>query len=205
MAKKKVKIAVKGKVAKKAAGPAQKATAPVKFVDGMAYPWGRAKGLLNIFWALIPILGGFATIGYLKTIVNNLVAGNTKGLPLFGRFWENTGEGLKVFVFLLPLMVVYVLLSSIPYLGGVISAILALFFMPYLVIKFLVKGEFMASLDVQKAVTEVFGNLGEYAMALLKTFAFYVVYGLLSIVLIGIPCLKLGQCFYLADFYRRHS
>ncbi|MFH1637121.1 MAG: DUF4013 domain-containing protein [Candidatus Woesearchaeota archaeon] len=183
----------------------KKAKGPVNFISGMTYPWGRAKGLLNIFWALIPILGWLALMGYGKKIIQELVKGNTNSLPVFGGFWENLEKGFWVFVLLIPLYVVVTVLGWIPLLGRLIVPVIAIFFIPYLVINFMVKGQFAATLEIKKAASEVFKNLGEYVVAFLKTIAFGIVYGLLCFVLIGIPCLSFGQYFYLADFYRKHS
>lgn len=193
---------------KKLQKAAVKTAAPLKpagFQEGMTYPWNRAKGLLNIFWALIPIIGWLALLGYMKTIVQELVKGNTKELPLFGNFWENVKSGFWVFLMLIPLYVVAGALSWLPIVGWMIAIVLNLFFVPYLVTNFLVKGEFKASFEVSKAAAQVFNNIGDYVMAMLKTLAFCILYGLLSIVLVGIPALEFGHMFYLADFYRRHS
>ncbi len=169
--------------------------------DGLRYPWGHARRLWNILWALLPILGWLALLGYVKKITNALVKGDKAGLPEFGSFSMNMKEGFWVFVKMIPLMIVVMVVQMVPLVGWLAYMLLAIFFVPYLAIHFLVRGDFAATFDYKAVIEHVFGNLKDYAVALLKTIVFYVVYFVLSFVLVGIPCLYFGSCFYLAEFY----
>lgn len=172
--------------------------------EGLKYPWGKASRQWNILWVLIPIFGWFALIGYFKKIIQELVKGNTKTLPAFGGFWKNFTEGLMAFVFLIPTIVILSVLNAIPVAGNAAAFIIQLFILPWLVINFLVKGDFASLWEVKKAFFKVFNNAVDYLWALLKQIVYWVVYGVLSIVLVGIPGYAFGPYYFLADFYRRN-
>ncbi|MEA3378552.1 MAG: DUF4013 domain-containing protein [Nanoarchaeota archaeon] len=176
-----------------------------EFKEGLSYPWRDMKKLWNILWVLIPILGHFALMGYVKKIVNELVKGNNKSLPAFGNFWTNLRLGFWVFIKLVPLMLLLSFINLLPWIGGLVNAFLCIFFIPYLAINFLVTGKFADLFDYKKVIKNVFNNAGEYLIAFFKTLGYMVIYYLLSFVLIGIPCLTFGQFYFLTEFYAKYQ
>ena len=173
--------------------------------EGLKYPWNKGSRLWNILWILIPILGWFAIVGYFKRIVKGLVNGQTTQLPAFGSFWENFKEGLMVSIFLIPTFVVLFLIGFIPFVGGVVGILIEVFLLPWLIINLLVKGTFGSVWEIKSAYNEVFDNIKEYVIAYIKTLIYLLIYGLLSIIIIGIPALTFGNYFFLAEFYRNNN
>jgi len=177
----------------------------ISFEEGLRYPWKNKKRLWNILWILIPIVGLFAIIGYAQRIVQAMAKGDFRGLPAFNKFWENCGNGFMVFIRLIPLMIVVMLMNFIPLVGNVAYLFVAIFMLPYMIINFLVKDKFSALWEVEKTINVVFKNVTAYLIAFAKQIVFVIVYGIASIILIGIPCYVFGNAIFLADFYRNHS
>lgn len=175
------------------------------FSDGLRYPWGTPKRLLNILWLLIPFIGGFALIGYSQSIIRATVAGNKTSLPEFIGFKDNLKKGFRLFVKALPLLIAYSLVYSLPGIGSIAGWIACMFFLPYLTINLIITDKFEESFNIKKAYNVVFHNIEEYIMAFLKTLGFIIIYSFLSIILIGIPCLAFGHVFFLAEFYSNHN
>jgi len=175
------------------------------FSDGLRYPWGVPKRLWNILWALIPVLGWLALIGYSQNIIRAIVAGNKKDLPEFISFGENLRKGFLLFVKMLPLVLAYFFITTIPVIGGIAGFVAVVFFMPYLIINLFITDDFGESFNIKKVWDNVFNNLEEYLIAYLKMIGFTLVYGILLIILIGIPCLQFGCWFFLAEFYTNHN
>jgi len=176
-----------------------------RFTEGLKYPWGNAKRQWNILWALIPIIGWFALIGYCQGILRAIIAGNKTNLPEFVGFGDNFKRGFMLFVKILPLMIAYSLVYKIPVIGTTAGFIAEVFFVPYLTINLLVTGKFEESFNIKKTWNAVFNNFGEYLLAYIKTIGFVIIYVFLSIILVGIPGLMFGQLFFLAEFYSNHS
>ncbi|MBD3248752.1 DUF4013 domain-containing protein [Candidatus Woesearchaeota archaeon] len=177
----------------------------VEFVEGLKYPWGNPKKLWNILWVLVPILGIFALIGYVQKIMRSIVGGDVSGLPEFGNFMENLKNGFVLFLKMIPIMVVVVIVNMIPFIGWFAYLLITVFFLPWLMINLFVKDTLKATFEFEKAAKAVFGNFVEYIIAYVKTIVYAIIYGLLSLVLVGIPCLQFGQNIYLADFYAKTS
>ncbi|MDP2907738.1 MAG: DUF4013 domain-containing protein [Nanoarchaeota archaeon] len=175
------------------------------FSDGLKYPWGAPKRLLNILWALIPFIGWLALVSYSQSIIRVIVAGNKTSLPEFIGFGEHLKKGFLLFVKSLPLLIAYFLIFSVPGIGGVAGFIAFVFFLPYLMINLFVTDRFEESFNIQKVWDNVFNNLREYLIAYVKTIGFVLIYGVLSIILIGIPCLHFGCLFFLVEFYTNHN
>lgn len=180
-------------------------TGPVAFSEGLEYPWGKAKRLWNILWALVPIVGILALIGYESKIVQAIVGGNKKGLPAFGSFKSNMKIGFFLVLKSLPLFGILWLIGQIGLVGKIINIIAYVFIVPYLVINLLHTNRIDAVFEIPKAIRAVFGNLGDYIRVVLRTILFVVIYGVLSMILIGIPCLEFGEYVYIADFYGRRQ
>jgi hypothetical protein len=173
--------------------------------QGLKYPWNKASRLWYILWILVPIFGWFALIGYMKTIVKELVTKQRKELPEFGPFWDNFTQGVKVIIFIIPTYIVLSLIGAVPIIGTALYYIVSIFIIPWLMINFFVKDSFSALWELQKAFDIVFNNAVEYIIAAIKTLIYEVVYGLLSIVLIGIPCYAFGNLYFLTDFYKKYN
>jgi len=174
------------------------------FAAGMKYPWAVPARLLNILWVLIPVVGVFTLYGYIIKVITGMVQGQNS-LPDFGDWGENTKEGFFLILRMIPFMIVFWIVSFvlmfIPVLGQLAFSLLCFLFVPWLVTNLIVKRKVSAAFDVQGAAKAVFGNFGGYIMALVRTVGFAIVYGLLSMIVIGIPALLFGQNYYLARFY----
>jgi len=172
---------------------------------GLKYPWNNASRLLNIFWILLPILGWFALGGYGKKIVRELILKQNKQLPAFGDFWENFKQGIIIFVFMIPTYLVLFLIMLIPFFGRGLYFLALFFLLPWLTMNFFVKETFEALWEVKKAFYIVTNNIVDYLWVLLKTIIFTIIYGLLSIVLVGIPAYAFGKMYFLTEFYKKHK
>jgi len=180
----------------------------LSFKDGLRYPWGEPKRLWYILWVLVPILGWLALLGFVQKIVRSLIGGNDKTLPDFGSLGENFVDGFWVFVKLIPLIIVYQLvvlvLGFIPVFGWFAIMFIAWILMPYLILHFLNTGKFEDTFALKKTWDTVFGDFVGYLIAMLKTIGFGLIYGVLMLVLVGIPCYAFGSSVFLAEFYRTH-
>lgn len=180
----------------------------MNFEEGIHYPWIRPKGLTNIFWLLIPILGPFILMGYIVDIVNSVVSGNSKqGYPVFRGFWTTFVEGLMFLLGLIPitlvlgLALVLVSILSLGLLSIIFFFAVTLLYAPMMTINLMVKKKVSATFEFEHIFSLVFKNFGSYIGALIKTFGYVIITGLLSLVLVGIP-MRLSSNIYYADFYR---
>jgi len=177
----------------------------MEFTKGLKYPWGEPRRLWNILWVLVPIIGWFALGGYIKKIVNSIVKGNTKKLPAFGSFEDNLAKGFMLIVKSIPLTIAVIVVGLIPFIGPIITWTFSIFLAPWIGINLLQKYTIESTFEFKKAGIIVFNHLGEYLLALVKTIVFSVIYFVLSIVLVGIPCLSFGREIYFAEFYAKYS
>jgi len=180
-------------------------TKNISFTKGLKYPWGNAKKLWNILWALIPVLGWLALIGYCQKIIQSLAKANFKGLPKFGSFWDNLGTGIVLLLKYIPTAAVIWIIGMIPVIGWIAAVAINIFILPWLFVNFMVKDKFSALWEIQKATNAVVKNIKAYVIAFVKTLVFTIIYGIASIILIGIPCLSFGSMTYLVDFYNHHK
>ncbi len=174
-------------------------------VSGLKYPWNKGSRLWYILWVLVPIFGWFVLGGYFKKIVKTLVTKQRKELPKLGSVFENFIEGVVIFVFMIPTFIVFGIIGSIPFLGNLASVFLSVFLVPWITINFFIKGNFMALWEIKKAFNLVFDNIKEYLFAYIKTIMYGIIYGILSLILIGIPCAVFGRLYYLTAFYKKHK
>jgi len=178
----------------------------IKFGSGFKYPFKRAAGLLNILWALIPIIGWFALYGYCINIVKHFIKGDFKQLPKFD-FSNNIGLGFFMFFksipFFIVLTIAYIVVGIIPFLGVLGNMFIAIFIAPILIINFYNK-ETVASLFEFSKLEGVFNNMGEYVIAVLKTLALRIIFGIMILVLVGIPAGIFARNIFLSDFYRKY-
>ncbi|MDP6845714.1 MAG: DUF4013 domain-containing protein [Candidatus Nanoarchaeia archaeon] len=183
----------------------------MKFEEGIHYPWIRPKGLTNIFWALIPIFGWIAVMGYMVDIITSVVSGNSKqGYPVFRGFWTTFVEGLMFLLRLIPITLVLLLalflvsVLSLGLLSIIFFFAVTLFYAPMMSINLMVKKKVSATFEFEHIFGLVFKNFGNYIVVLLKTLGYMFVTGLLSFVLVGIP-MRMSINVYYADFYRENG
>ena len=172
--------------------------------EGLKYPWNKAGRLWNILWILLPIFGWFALIGYIRNIAVDLVKGKRKELPAFGKFWDNFVMGLKLFIYLIPTIIVLMVIAAIPMIGSILQLLISIFLLPWLMINLFVKDEFGALWELKLAFNSVFDNAKEYILAYIKTLVYGLIYGIASLILIGIPCSVFGKYYFLTEFYSKY-
>ncbi|MBU0460001.1 MAG: DUF4013 domain-containing protein [Nanoarchaeota archaeon] len=184
--------------------PAKKT--PLNFKSAFKYPFNRAKGMWNILWIFLPIIGWFALGGYGIRIVKEFCKGKFKQLPTFS-FSSDLKLGFFMFLkslpFILAYSVVLMILSLISlWLRGAVQLLFSLFVMPILFIHFFNK-ETVGSLFEFKIVKPVFTNLGDYIVILLKSILLALIFLVMIIILVGIPAGSFTKNIFFADFYRR--
>jgi hypothetical protein len=173
------------------------------FSKGLIYPWNKPIRLLNILWFLIPVIGWLALVGYGANIIRSIVRGNTKELPIFGNFWENFKVGIMLFLRLIPLTIVVMALNIVPVIGQLASLLANLLLVPYLTMNVVMKRSLSASFEVQNAWSAVTKDFGGYVLTVLKSIAYLLIYGIASLVLVGIPCLAFGGYIFYADWFSK--
>ncbi len=176
------------------------------FKTAFKYPFNRAKGMWNILWILLPIIGWFALSGYGIRIIKEFSKGKFKKLPTF-EFSSDLKLGFFMFIKSIPFMIIYGILLAIltlisPWLRGVTQVFLSIFVVPILAINFFNK-ETVGSYFELEIIKSVFNNLGDYVMAVLKSILLGIIFLIMIIVLVGIPAGAFTQSIFLADFYRR--
>ena len=203
--KPKKQVLNQAKPAAKNAKPA--VTQAVDFKTAFKYPFNRPKGMLNILWILLPIIGWFALMGYTIKIVKNFINNDFKGLPLFD-FGDNFKFGFFMFIKMLPLLIVLVainmVLSPLKGTGTFVSILINLFVVPMLIINFFNKETVNSSFEFGK-VKPVFENFGDYIIAILKSIGLAIIFIIMMVILVGIPAHSFTKNLFLADFYRRFA
>jgi len=147
--------------------------AELKFKTAFKYPFNRAKGMLNILWIFLPIIGWFALGGYTIRIVQEYSKGKFKKLPVM-KFNSDLKLGFFMFIKALPFVIAYAVLLGVltkmaPWIRGLTQFFLGAFIVPMLSINFMNK-QTVGSYFEFKILNAVFENLGDYVMALLKIF-----------------------------------
>ncbi|MFH1455820.1 MAG: DUF4013 domain-containing protein [archaeon] len=186
--------------------------AKLDFKKAFKYPFNRPKGLLNILWILLPIIGWFAIGGYSIRIVQEFCKGKFKKLPIF-KFKSDLKLGFFMFLKALPFVIVYAIFISVvglvvEVLGlneGVLSLVdllLQLLIVPMLTINFFNK-QTIESFFEFRIIKSVFNNFGDYLLALGQSILLGIIFLIMIIVLVGIPAGAFTKNIFLADFYRR--
>ncbi|RZD30618.1 MAG: hypothetical protein CXT77_04075 [uncultured DHVE6 group euryarchaeote] len=179
----------------------------MQFGEGLKYPWIRPKGLTNIFWALIPLLGPFIMLGYMVDIINSVVSGKkAQGLPTFRGFGDTLAEGFMYSLRVLPIFILVIILTGIfgmvnDSLGQIIYFLILIFYFPLMIINVMVKKKLSATFEFKHIFGMVFKNFGGYIGALIKTSGYFFISGLLLFVLVGFPMSMSGYV-YFADLYK---
>ena len=170
------------------------------------YPFNRAKGMLNIFLIFLPIVGWFALGGYGIRIIQEFSKGKFKKLPTLS-FGSDFTLGFFMFIKAIPFVISYIAVTLIlervdPRIAGVTNLLIGLFIVPVLNINFMNK-QTVESFFEFKILKAVLNNLGEYIIIMLKSLVLQLIFGIMSIILIGIPAGVFTKSIFLADFYRR--
>lgn len=177
------------------------------FKTAFMYSFNRAKGMLNILWILLPIIGWFALGGYGVRLVQEFSQGKFKRLPVL-KFESDFKLGFFMFLKALPFILAYmlflvVLVAINPWLE-LVRVFTDIFVVPILSINFMNKMT-VGSFFEFGILNSVFSNLGDYVVTILKSILLGVVFLILIIVLVGIPAGSFTKNIFLADFYRRRA
>tara|TARA_Y100000310_G_C20067213_1_gene527678 strand:- start:23 stop:535 length:513 start_codon:yes stop_codon:yes gene_type:complete len=164
------------------------------------------KGMWNILWVLLPIIGWFALGGYGVRIIKEFSKGKFKQLPTF-KFKGDLKLGFFMFLKAIPFFLVYIVAIGIitlanPLFGGLSRLFVELFLIPILTINFMNK-ETVGSYFELNIIKFVFNNFGDYVIAVLKSILLALIFVVMYLILIGIPAQTFTQNIFLADFYRR--
>jgi hypothetical protein len=178
----------------------------LKFKTAFSYPFNRAKGMWNILWFLVPIIGWFALGGYGVRIIKEFSVGKFKKLPTFS-FGSDLSLGFMMFLKSLPFMIILIAIMGVldftdSWATGILESLLRLFIIPIMFVHFYNK-ETVSSLFDFKILKSVFYNFWDYISAILKDIALMLIFLVMIIVLVGIPAGAFTQSMFIADFYRR--
>jgi len=181
--------------------------AKLDFKTAFNYPFNRAKGMWNILWILIPIIGWLALGGYGIRIVKEFIKGKFKQLPTFN-FGSDLKLGFMMFLKAIPFILAYAAIVILLYwaniwVGVTVRVLFDILVLPILLINFFNK-ETVESLFEFKIVKHVFKNFGDYILVLLKSLLLGLIFLIMWVVLIGIPAGTFTKNIFLADFYRRN-
>ncbi len=165
-----------------------------------------ANAMLVILSSVLIAIPLFAIGGYVVRIVNEFVEGKYEKTPLF-RFNEDMRLGFFMFLKSIPFAIAYWLVLAVATglsegFGTVVSLILGIFVVPLLTVNFIRKQtiESYFEIDIIRILNDQFG---EYLIAYLKQFALGLVFGLLVLVIVGIPAALFTQSIFIANFYGR--
>lgn len=204
MAKKKAKKKAKKTVRKTA--PRSAINNTIK--DAIKYPWTKMQRAFWFWLIIIPIFGWFPLYGYILDMIQNVVKGNDKALPKFGKYWPSFTHGFYYFLFSIIFAIVIGLVMRIPLVGWIVY-IYAVLIMPILVVNYGVKRKFSAFFDIGLATKMVFGHFIDYIVVLLKTIVvglFWLVCSIPIITLIWtLPAMQFSSQFLVAQFYRKYK
>ena len=178
----------------------------LNFKTAFKYPFNRGKGMLNILWLLVPILGWFALIGYSIKIMQEFISGKFKQLPEFN-FSDNLSLGFIMFIkslaLFIPYGIVMTIIEQFSAVGDILGFLIELFAIPILLVNFVHK-ETISSLYEFQIISTVFDNIKEYLIAVIKSIGLFLVYLVMIIILVGIPAMAFTNNIFIADFYRLH-
>ena len=180
--------------------------ANLNFKTAFKYPFNRAKGMWNVLWILLPIIGWFALGGYGVRIIQEFIKGQFKELPVF-KFESDLKLGFWMFLKALPFVILYAVISAVLtktdyWAASLVDVLIAIFIVPILTINFMCKETIESYFDF-KILKSVFNNLGDYIVALLKSILLGIVFVVMIIILVGIPASAFSKNIFMADFYRR--
>ena len=203
--------------------------------DSLSYPFKRFGRVCNVFWTLIPIIGGFLFTGYVIRVIRGLYDGQ-KEMVEFGDFVDNLKHGfLATLAMMIPGFIFILLLggsiaiTALSYgiavlflLFLLISTILGLLMfisLPLLIFQYAENGSFVDGMNVFKALGFAFRNFGGFIVTGLKGFVLgliwlipYLIAMGLVVIIIGWPLVYLvggimgfSGYFLVADFYRKNK
>ncbi len=178
----------------------------ISLSDAFLYPFKTPKRLLYALWLLIPILGWLILFGYIVRLVNEFIEGRYEGLIKLN-FMEDLKLGFITFLKALPFYILYfVIVSAIIFinenLGNLVSLLLSIFVVPILLVNFLRKQTVESFFEFQ-LLGIVRDNPGDYLIAILKQYALFIVFFILSFILVGIPAMLFTNSIFVANLYGR--
>ena len=203
------------------------------FRQALLYPFRRPKGLCNVLWLFLPIIGWLIFAGYITRIVQEFCRGKYEKLPPAPAI-DLLGTGffiiLKSLPFIIVLSAVLLILDPYPLLIGIVLVILYTFIVPILTVQFLFY-ETARSLFWWRPLRHVYNHISDYLIALAKSVLLMFLYvAVFTIVLAAllplfaiVPAFNTApvlyavtviagviltasgfvQHFFIADFYRR--
>ncbi|WP_235282979.1 DUF4013 domain-containing protein [Methanosarcina sp. 1.H.T.1A.1] len=178
----------------------------ISFSEAVKYPFKVPQRLLYILLLFIPIIGWLALFGYVVRLVNEFIEGRYERLIKLD-FMEDLKLGFMVFLKSLPFYIAYtVVLFATMYvnetLGNIVNLLLGFFVIPMLAVNFFRKQtvESFFEFDILNVVRD---NLGEYIITVLKQYALFIIFAVLSIVLVGIPAMFFTNSIFVANLYGR--
>ena len=178
----------------------------ISFITALKYPFNKPKRLLYALLLLVPVIGWLALFGYVIRIVNEFIEGKYEELPKL-HFTDDLILGFSMFLKSLPFYIVYIaLLAGIMMIdediANILSILLGFFVLPILNVNFYRKQTVGSYFDFGK-LGYVMDNIGDYIVTMLKQYATYIIFLVLSIVLVGIPALYFTSLIFAANFYGR--
>ncbi len=166
------------------------------------YPFNRAKGMWNILWILIPIIGWFALGGYIVRIIKGFLKGNFKKLPIFS-FRSDLELGCTMFLKSLPFLIAYTIAALIlSAISPVLRYIMEILIIPILTINFINKQTIESYFEF-KIIKHVFNNFGDYIVMILKGILLALIFLVMCVILVGFPAGAFTESIFIADFYNR--
>ena len=175
------------------------------FKTAFNYPFNKPKRMWNFLWIFLPIIGWFVLGGYGVRIIKSFIKGKFNKLPIL-KFKNDLKLGFFMFLKSLPATSLYIIFLIIiieinPWLE-LIRIFTEIFIIPILFINFINK-ETIVSFFEFKIIKEVFNNIGDYSLAILKSILLALIFFIMWIVLVGFPAGAFTKNIFLADFYRR--
>jgi len=179
----------------------------LSFKEAFLFPFNRLKGMLNILWILLPIIGWFLLIGYYVKIINQFLKGNFKKLPKLesGDFKIGFFMFLKGIPFIIFLMLIVGIFNYLfeRNIAMIIVDLILLFTFPILSINF-IKKQTVSSFFEFNLIKFVFFNFFDYIITIIKSIILGILWIFLILFLVGIPGLQFTKNIFFADFYRRN-
>lgn len=176
----------------------------ISFSKAFMYPFKTPERLLYVLLLFVPIIGWLALYGYFVRLINEFIEGKYEGLIKID-FMEDLKLGFTLFLTSLPFHIIYyIIMSAVIYvnefLGNLISLLLGVFVIPILAVNFKRKQtvESYFEFNILKNVTD---NLGDYIVAILKQWALFFVFLVLSLALVGIPAMYFTGSIFISNFY----
>jgi hypothetical protein len=181
--------------------------------EAITYPLKKFWRLFYWLWALIPVIGWISYIGYTLRLTREVMRGNKKEAPKYGKFWENFNNGLFPFIVILAINIISMfiapVLKKVGVVGNILYYLLALligFLLGVMVLQYIEKWRIEDFFKIGRAFSTLFGNFGSFIVMLLKQLVASIVFLIMSIpiitMLFTMPAMGYSKNMLLADWYR---